>query len=206
MTKIGEMPYLNSEIFYLNRISDFNYINLTPKKMGVAISEMKINAGPISLVDFFKTDNLNLLNNFCVATKKSANSVFLFSEEKVDDIDNIYMEAIQKMGIQGGWPLNIFLMPDQKPFYGGTYFSPNNWMTILDNIKSISVSDRNKIQESSEAFTNEIIHSNKSYETNKIFSVDTLVNEIRMKLAINFFILFHSNAHPLYGTQFFGLS
>ena len=53
MTKIGEMPYLNSEIFYLNRISDFNYINLTPKKMGEAISEMKINAGPISLVDFF---------------------------------------------------------------------------------------------------------------------------------------------------------
>ena len=75
MTKIGEMPYLNSEIFYLNRISNFNYINLTPKKMGVAISEMKINAGPISLVDFFKIDNLNLLNNYCVATKKSANSV-----------------------------------------------------------------------------------------------------------------------------------
>ena len=83
--------------------------------------------------------------------------------EERPDIDNIYMEAIQKMGIQGGWPLNIFLMPDQKPFYGGTYFSPNNWMTILHNIKNISISQRNKIQESSEAFTNEIIHSNKSY-------------------------------------------
>ena len=91
MTKIGEMPYLNSEIFYLNKISDFNYINLTPKKMGVAISEMKINAGPISLVDFFKTDNLNLLNNFCVATKKSANSVFLFSDEKIDDLSLIHI-------------------------------------------------------------------------------------------------------------------
>ena len=101
--------------------------------------------------------------------------------EERPDIDNIYMEAIQKMGIQGGWPLNIFLMPDQKPFYGGTYFSPNNWMRILDNIKNISISERNKIQESSEAFTNEIIHSNKSYETNKIFNVDTLVNEIRIK-------------------------
>lgn len=101
--------------------------------------------------------------------------------EERPDIDNIYMEAIQKMGIQGGWPLNIFLMPDQKPFYGGTYFSPNNWMRILDNIKNISISEKNKIQESSEAFTNEIIHSNKSYETNKIFNVDTLVNEIRIK-------------------------
>ena len=101
--------------------------------------------------------------------------------EERPDIDNIYMEAIQKMGIQGGWPLNIFLMPDQKPFYGGTYFSPNNWMTILDNIKNISISERNKIQESSEAFTNEIIHSNKSYETNKIFNVGTLLNEIKIK-------------------------
>ena len=101
--------------------------------------------------------------------------------EERPDIDNIYMEAIQKMGIQGGWPLNIFLMPDQKPFYGGTYFSPNNWMTILDNIKNISISQRNKIQESSEAFTNEIIHSNKSYETNKIFNVGTLLNEIKIK-------------------------
>ncbi len=91
MTKIGEMPYLNSEIFYLNRISNFNYINLTPKKMGIAISKKKINAGPISLVDFFKSNNLNLLNNYCVATKKSANSVFLFSEKKIEDAENIYI-------------------------------------------------------------------------------------------------------------------
>ena len=87
--------------------------------------------------------------------------------EERPDIDNIYMDAIQKMGIQGGWPLNVFLMPDQKPFYGGTYFSPNNWMTILSNIKSISNSERSKIKESSEAFTKEIIHNNISYETKK---------------------------------------
>jgi len=101
--------------------------------------------------------------------------------EERPDIDNIYMDAIQKMGIQGGWPLNVFLMPDQKPFYGGTYFSPNNWMTILSNIKSISNSERSKIKESSEAFTKEIIYNNKSYETKKIFNIDTLINEIRIK-------------------------
>tara|TARA_B100001029_G_C15011243_1_gene424383 strand:+ start:243 stop:971 length:729 start_codon:yes stop_codon:yes gene_type:complete len=91
MTKIGEMPYLNSEIFYLSKFSNFQYINLTPKKMGEAISVEKINAGPISLVDFFKSKNLNLLNNYCVATKKSANSVFLFSEKKIEDAENIYI-------------------------------------------------------------------------------------------------------------------
>ncbi len=91
MTKIGEMPYLNSEIFYLNRLSGFEYIDFTPKKMGIAISEKKINAGPISLIDFFNSNELNLLNNYCVSTKKSANSVFLFSKYKIEDINNIYI-------------------------------------------------------------------------------------------------------------------
>ena len=117
MTKIGEMPYLNSEIFYLNRISDFNYINLTPKKMGVAISEMKINAGPISLVDFFKTDNLNLLNNYCVATKKSANSVFLFSEKKIDDIEDIYITNETSTSVKLLKTLNHFYWKNKQIVY-----------------------------------------------------------------------------------------
>ena len=54
MTKIGEMPYLNSEIFYLNKLPQFDYIKLIPKKMGIAIKEKKINAGPISLIDYLK--------------------------------------------------------------------------------------------------------------------------------------------------------
>jgi uncharacterized protein YyaL (SSP411 family) len=43
--------------------------------------------------------------------------------EERPDIDSIYMQALQIMTGQGGWPLNIFLTPDElKPFYGGTYF------------------------------------------------------------------------------------
>ena len=43
--------------------------------------------------------------------------------EERPDIDSIYMSSLQMMGIQGGWPLNIFLTPgDLVPFYGGTYF------------------------------------------------------------------------------------
>ncbi len=44
--------------------------------------------------------------------------------EERPDIDSIYMQALQMIAGQGGWPLNIFLTPDdQVPFYGGTYFS-----------------------------------------------------------------------------------
>ena len=44
--------------------------------------------------------------------------------EERPDIDQIYMDAVQVLTGQGGWPLNMFLTPDAKPFYGGTYFPP----------------------------------------------------------------------------------
>src|SRR3954453_1073672 len=44
--------------------------------------------------------------------------------EERPDVDAIAMEAVQMMTGHGGWPLNVFLTPDQVPFYGGTYFPP----------------------------------------------------------------------------------
>ncbi len=46
--------------------------------------------------------------------------------EERPDLDHIYMDAVQAMTGSGGWPLNVFLTPDLKPFYGGTYFPPKN--------------------------------------------------------------------------------
>jgi uncharacterized protein YyaL (SSP411 family) len=44
--------------------------------------------------------------------------------EERPDIDALYMEAVQSMTGRGGWPLNVFLTPEQLPFYGGTYYPP----------------------------------------------------------------------------------
>jgi uncharacterized protein YyaL (SSP411 family) len=44
--------------------------------------------------------------------------------EERPDLDEFYMKAVQALTGQGGWPLNVFLTPDLKPFYGGTYFPP----------------------------------------------------------------------------------
>jgi hypothetical protein len=44
--------------------------------------------------------------------------------EERPDVDDIYMQSVQLMTGQGGWPLSLFLTPDRKPFYGGTYFPP----------------------------------------------------------------------------------
>src|SRR2546421_9023445 len=46
--------------------------------------------------------------------------------EERPDIDQIYMTAVQLMTGQGGWPMSMFLTPDLKPFYGGTYFPPED--------------------------------------------------------------------------------
>src|SRR5579875_1451689 len=46
--------------------------------------------------------------------------------EERPDLDAIYMEAVQAMTGQGGWPMTVFLTPDGLPFYGGTYFPPTD--------------------------------------------------------------------------------
>ncbi|SDL81480.1 hypothetical protein SAMN05421813_102234 [Daejeonella rubra] len=50
------------------------------------------------------------------------------------DIDQIYMDAVQLMTGSGGWPLNCFCLPDQRPIYGGTYFKKEDWKSLLKNL------------------------------------------------------------------------
>ncbi len=60
--------------------------------------------------------------------------------EERPDVDALYMEAVQSMTGHGGWPLNVFLTPEQLPFYGGTYFPPDSrpgmpaWTQVLQAI------------------------------------------------------------------------
>jgi hypothetical protein len=54
--------------------------------------------------------------------------------EERPDVDQIYMTAVQLMTGQGGWPLNCICLPDQRPFYGGTYFRNNDWKNLLLNL------------------------------------------------------------------------
>ncbi len=79
--------------------------------------------------------------------------------EERPDVDQIYMDAVQAMGQNGGWPLNVFLTPDQKPFYGGTYFPPNVWSQLLQNIADAFEKQRDKVEKSAEQLTNALATS-----------------------------------------------
>jgi uncharacterized protein YyaL (SSP411 family) len=72
--------------------------------------------------------------------------------EERPDVDAIYMEACQAMTGQGGWPLNVFLTPDQAPFYAGTYFPPipaqgqPSWRQLLEAISEAWTERREEIR------------------------------------------------------------
>ncbi|TCQ81763.1 hypothetical protein EDF68_101142 [Ochrobactrum sp. BH3] len=86
----------------------------------------------------------------------------LFVNVKVDreerpDIDQIYMAALSAMGQQGGWPLTIFLRPDGKPFWGGTYFPPQarhnlpGFVDVLKAVNNLWQGNQEKINHNAEA-------------------------------------------------------
>lgn len=97
---------------------------------------------------FEKEDVAEVMNSFFVCIK--------VDREERPDIDQIYMDAVQALGINGGWPLHVFLTPDQKPFFGGTYFSPHAWVQVLTNINSAYHSKKQDIVESAETLANHL--------------------------------------------------
>jgi uncharacterized protein YyaL (SSP411 family) len=56
--------------------------------------------------------------------------------EERPDVDSIYMKAMQSMGLGGGWPLNVFLTPQLKPLWGGTYFAKDNFKKVLTKVSN----------------------------------------------------------------------
>src|SRR5688500_9564975 len=76
--------------------------------------------------------------------------------EERPDLDAIYMEACQAMTGSGGWPLNVFLTPEQVPFYAGTYFPPTerggmpSWQRVMTAVASAWDERREEIRSGAE--------------------------------------------------------
>ncbi len=109
-----------------------------------------------------------IMNEFFICIK--------VDREERPDIDKIYMDAVQLMTGSGGWPLNCFAMPDGRPFFGGTYFRPNDWVGVLRGIQNAWLSEKNKV-ENVAAQISEGVRSNELIEVKsdpKLFDVDDL--------------------------------
>jgi uncharacterized protein YyaL (SSP411 family) len=103
------------------------------------------------------------------ATARIMNENFInikIDREERPDLDHIYMDAVQAMTGSGGWPLNVFLTPEGKPFYGGTYFPPKrafnrpSWQEILLGIDRTFKESRDEVNKQAENLTEHILQSN----------------------------------------------
>ena len=79
--------------------------------------------------------------------------------EERPDIDGLYMSAVQAMNGSGGWPMTVFLTPDLRPFYAGTYFPPRDmqgipsFARVMASVASAWKDDRDKLENNAEALT-----------------------------------------------------
>ncbi|MFN5422147.1 MAG: thioredoxin domain-containing protein [bacterium] len=94
---------------------------------------------------FENEETAALMNKYFICIK--------IDREERPDLDHFFMDALQAISGQGGWPLNMFLTSDGKPFYGGTYFPPRqvhnriSWMDMLEKIHEAYRSRRDEIEQ-----------------------------------------------------------
>jgi uncharacterized protein len=91
------------------------------------------------------------------ATARTLNQYFVpvkVDREERPDVDRVYMLFVQASTGSGGWPMSVWLTPERKPFFGGTYFPPDNrygrpgFRAILENLARAWKDDRAQVEES----------------------------------------------------------
>lgn len=98
----------------------------------------------------------------------------LFVNIKIDreerpDLDLIYMDAVVALTGHGGWPLNCFLLPDGRPFYGGTYFPPKSgygkpdWQSVLLAVATAFVEKRPELEKQANQLTYHLLTQDQQF-------------------------------------------
>ncbi len=85
--------------------------------------------------------------------------------EERPDVDKFHMDAVQMIQHHGGWPLNCFCLADGRPFFGGTYFPPDNrgrgqtpWPQVLMRVAEFHRTNRSSLEENAAAITGNLLH------------------------------------------------
>jgi uncharacterized protein YyaL (SSP411 family) len=86
--------------------------------------------------------------------------------EERPDIDQVYMNALQLLTGNGGWPLNAFALPDGKPFFAGTYYTKKSWLSVLAGVSKAYNTQYNLVVTQANALLNGIAEQDR-------LSVDT---------------------------------
>ncbi|MDP6490135.1 MAG: thioredoxin domain-containing protein [Kiritimatiellia bacterium] len=130
---------------------------------------------------FSKDDVAAILNEHFISIK--------VDREERPDVDDIYMTAVQLMTRSGGWPLSVFLTPDREPFFGGTYFPPDDrygrpgFKSLLDNIATAWATRREDIHADAARLTGAVRLAMQSESTRGMTPAPALLDEAAATLA-----------------------
>jgi uncharacterized protein YyaL (SSP411 family) len=100
--------------------------------------------------------------------------------EERPDLDQIYMNAVQMMTRHGGWPMTVFLTPEGVPFYGGTYFPPEDrynlpgFPRVLLGVAEAYRSRPDEVTETAVSMLRELQHMGRTRESNEMLSLEIL--------------------------------
>jgi len=88
--------------------------------------------------------------------------------EERPEVDQLHMDAVQMVQQQGGWPLNSFCLPDGRPFFGGTYFPPDErggrtpWPRVLMRVADLYRTRREDLAANADAVARNLLHFSRS--------------------------------------------
>src|SRR3954454_12015755 len=108
--------------------------------------------------------------------------------EERPDVDRVYMTFVQATTGSGGWPMSVWLTPDLKPFYGGTYFPPTSkwgrpgFVDILQEIARVWKGERGKVVASAEALTDRLKSIERSAPVWTVPGADSLEKTVKQFL------------------------
>ena len=111
--------------------------------------------------------------------------------EERPDLDQVYMQAVQMLTGSGGWPMTVFLTPEGKPFYGGTYFPPTDrqgmpgFPRLITSIAEAYKTNKGEVDRVTQQLTTQMTQSNQIPKGTSILTVDIL-HQAYSTLATNF--------------------
>ncbi|MBV8781880.1 MAG: DUF255 domain-containing protein [Phycisphaerae bacterium] len=98
--------------------------------------------------------------------------------EERPDVDQLFMMAVQLLTRQGGWPMSVFLLPDRRPFYGGTYFPPTDghgrpgFPRLLEALRDAFDNRRHEVVQTADQLTNAIKQISNPQSSDASFVID----------------------------------
>ena len=133
--KLATSPYLkqheNNPVWWQSWSDDvLEYAQETNKPLLISIGYSACHWCHVMEHQSFENEEVaKVMNEYFVCIK--------IDREERPDLDALYMNVVQLIHQSGGWPLNVFALPDGRPFYGGTYFPKEQWIELLQNINQM---------------------------------------------------------------------